>query len=149
MAYSSIDDLLAEFSSEELARLTGDPTGQQINVGRIDYARLNAETVINSYLIGRYSINVPNFMDPALTKLSIDLTVANLFDYFYGRTVVPNTIVWRRMNAMNYLRDLQAGKALLTEVYDSGEFPPAIISNKENTERTFSDEILEQFNDTE
>jgi phage gp36-like protein len=149
MPYSTINDLLAEFNEDELARITGDPTGLQINVARIDYARLNADVVIDSYLIGRYDIVSQVILDPVLTKLSVDLTVSNLFEYFYARTVMPNTIVWRRLNAMSHLRDIQQGKALLVGAYQSGTFPPAIIASKTESQKTFTNEILEQFNEME
>lgn len=49
MPYSKIDDLLNEFNTDELARLNGDPSGQQINVVRVDYARELAEAIIDSH----------------------------------------------------------------------------------------------------
>jgi len=149
MAYSDINDLLNEINADELARLTGDPSGQQINAVRIDWARVMAESVIDSYLVGRWTIQDYNPADTLLKKLSIDLTVYTLYEYAYGRTVIPNTIVWRRMNAMKLLKDLQSGYASLISQHGDVLNPPAIQSNKINTRRTFSDELLDQFNNEE
>jgi len=146
MGYSDINNLLNEINPDELARLTGDPSGQQINAVRIDWARVMAESIIDSYLVGRWTIGDYNPADTLLKKLSIDLTIYTLYEYAFGRSVIPNTIVWRRMNAMKMLKDLQSGYASL--VSQQGEIlsPPSIRSNKININRTFSNELMDQFN---
>jgi len=149
MNYSKVDDLLNEFLPEDLARLTGDPTGQQINMVRVDYARELAEAEIDSYLAGRWLTGIDDPADFLLKKLSVDLTVYNLFQFAYARTVIPNTIIWRRMNAIDLLKKLQTGNIVLVSQYGDGEIPPAIKSNKINEMRTFSNTLLDKFYDEE
>jgi len=145
MPYSKIDDLLNEFNTDELARLTGDPSGQQINVVRVDYARELAEAIIDSHLTGRYLTKQYDPPDTLLKAISVDLTVYNIFQFNYARTVIPNTIIWRRMNAMSLLAKLQKGEICLVSQYGTEDSPPVIRTNKSNVERTFSDTLLDKF----
>ncbi len=145
MPYSDIDDLLKEFKADELAMLTGDPAGQQINVVRVDYARELAEAVINSYLYGRWFAEGEVPPDMLLRKLSVDLTVYNLFEFCYARTEVPTTIIWRRANAFELLKKLQAGDIALISLYGATENPPAIRTNKKYKKRTFDEDLLNKY----
>ena len=56
MAYSIYDDLLFEFSKSELAILTGDPTGTTVDIDRVNFARVSADTMIDTYLWGVYDV---------------------------------------------------------------------------------------------
>lgn len=136
-----------QFDPEELARLTGDPSGQQINVVKIDFARVLAESIIDSYLVGRYNLEEIGMSDAVLTKLSLDLTIYQLFENHYGRTEIPYTIIWRRIHAINLLSDLQAGRAALVSQYANELKPPSIVSNKTTDERTFGSNLLNQFSE--
>ncbi len=149
MAYSKIDDLLDEFNTDDLARLTGDSSGQQINVVRIDYARDLAEAVIDSYLKGRFITGEDNPPDPLLRKISVDLTVYNLFQFNYARADIPNTIIWRRIYAMELLSLLQSGAITLVSQYADDETPPLIRTNNKFNQRTFDDDLLNKFSDKE
>lgn len=145
MAYSSDSDLLKEFSQSELARLTGDSTGQNIDTGRITYARINADAVIDAFLTGRFKTPLTNPIDSIIKKLSVDLTVANLFEYASCRTAVPNTIVWRRINAVKMLKELQSGGMSLSSVSAGTSAPPPIVSNKKESDRIYDDEVWKKY----
>lgn len=145
MAYSTNDDLLNEYSESELAILTGDPTGQTINEDRLDYARNNAEALINAYLYGRFEVPFTGEINPIIKKISVDITVANLYEIAYSRTSVPSTITWRKINAVKMLKDLQAGTVSLTGSNPTVNAPPPFISNKTNSDRIFNDDILDSF----
>jgi len=145
MAYSSDTDLQKEFSDEELARLSGDPTGMTINIERTTYARQNADSIIDAYLHGRYQVPFGDTPDPIINKISIDLTVSNLFDYAYNSSSVPNTIVWRKINAIKMLKDIRAGYISLLNASPGTNAPPPIISSKSGVARTFGDDVLDQF----
>jgi phage gp36-like protein len=145
MAYSLDSDLLKEFKESDLAKLTGDPTGTTVDNSRIAYARINAEALIDSYLSGRYDVPFASPIDPVVAKLSLDLTVANLYDYANHRTSVPNTVVWRKLNAMQLLKEIQRGNVFLnTGVTLSGK-ENAILSNKTEDDKYFTKQLLEQF----
>ena len=145
MSYSKIDDLLNEFNPDDLARLTGDPSGQQINVVRVDYARELAEAIIDAHLTGRYITKQYDPPDALLKAISVDLTVYNIFQFSYARTLIPNTIIWRRMNAMELLIKLQKGEISLDSQYGNEDSPPVIRTNKSNVERTFTETLLDKF----
>lgn len=145
MAYSSDSDLYKEFSESDLAKLTGDSTGNTVNSSRISYAVINADAMIDSYLFGRYSVPFSAPIDPIITKLSVDITVSNLYEYANHRTSIPNTIVWRKLNALRLLKDIQAGVvSIVTEDTSSG-LDNAIVSNKTADDKYFSEAILSQF----
>lgn len=147
MPYSNIEQLMNQFDPEELARLTGDPSGQQINVVKVDFARVLAESIIDSYLVGRYDLAQIGMSDAVLTKLSLDLTIYQLFENHYGRTEIPHRIIWRRIHAIKLLNDLQAGRASLVSQYANELNPPSIVSNKSAAERTFGSDLLNQFSE--
>ncbi|MBI5325026.1 MAG: DUF1320 domain-containing protein [Ignavibacteriae bacterium] len=145
MAYSTIEDLLNEYSESELAVLTGDPTGQTINEDRIDYACGNAEALIDAYLYGRFDVPFTGEINPIIKKISVDLTINNLYEIAYSRTTVPSTITWRKINAVKMLKDLQSGLVSMTGSSPGVNAPPPIISNKTENDEIFDDELLDQF----
>jgi phage gp36-like protein len=147
MAYSSDEDLLKEFSESELAILTGDPTGTTVNTDRTDYARDNADTMINSYLHGRFDVPFTGDINPIIKKISVDLTIALLFEIAYCKTTVPSTVTWRKINAVKMLKDMQAGLVSLTGTSPATDAPPPIISNKHNNKRYFDPNQLSLFDD--
>ena len=146
MGYCTSEDILLEISSADLARLTGDASGQTINYTKIDYAIGNADAVINSFLYGRYPIPFQDVIDPVIRKLSLDLTIANLYEYAYAKTIMPQTIVYRRLNALRMLKDVQAGFVSLLDA-NLGTQPPPLISNKTAEDRLFTEELLNEFID--
>ena len=145
MAYSTNDDLLKEFSTAELAKITGDPTGQQINEERIDNARKNADSTIDSYLYARYAVPFSAPVPDIIVKISVDLTVANLYDYSYRTGTVPATVTWRKITATKQLKDLQAGDMSLPGTNPGTDTVPLIISNKDENSKIFSEGILDKF----
>jgi phage gp36-like protein len=147
MAYSSDDDLLKEFSEQELARLTGDPSGATINTDRTDYARANADALIDSYLYGRQDVPFSEPVNPLINKISNDLTVSNLYDFAYRNSSVPGTVTWRKISAIKLLKDIQVGIVSLIGTTPGTNAPGIIISNKDELDKLFPDEILDEFSE--
>jgi len=145
MAYSSESDLLKEFTATDLARLTGSQESVGYNSEKIAHARANADTIIDAYMHGRYENLIEGGVDPIINKISVDLTVANLFEYSYSRSMVPQTIITRKNAALRLLKELQTGTACLQTAMPGTNAPPPIISNKTGNTRLFSEEKLEQF----
>lgn len=145
MTYSTNDDLLKEITTAELARLTGDRTGQNIDTDKTDYARSNADGLIDAYLYGRYNIPFEGPIDPVIKKLSIDLTISNLYEYYYKNSTIPTTIVWRRLNALKLLKDIQEGCVSLQNLSAGTNAPPPIVCNKSEDDRIFNDDVLDEF----
>lgn len=145
MAYSTDDDLLKEMSQSELAKLTGDSTGAVINTERTAYARTTADTLIDAYLNGRYHTPIAGPVDPLIKKLSIDLTFVNLYEIYYQRSQISQTITFRKLNAIRLLKDIRDGTVQINAKSFTEARPPLILSNKKGTTRMFSDEFLDNF----
>ena len=145
MAYSTNNDLLNEYSQSELAILTGDPAGQTINEDRIDYARSNADALIDAYLYGRFDVPFTDEIYPIIKKISVDITIALLYEIAYSRTTVPSTITWRKINAVKMLKDMQQGFVSIMGTTPAVNAPPPIISNKGEEDEIYDDELLDQF----
>ena len=145
MPYSNDDDLLNEFSLADLSRLTGNTNGTAINPVRTATARANADAIIDSYLHGRYATPFIGTINPLIRKLSVDLTVANLYDQVYSNSSVPSTVTWRKINAVKMLKDLQAGTVTLSTATAGTNAPPPLISNKSEGERLFGEDVLDCF----
>lgn len=146
MSYSIDDDLLFEFSESELAVLTGDPTGSTIDWDRVNFARVNADSTIDTYLWGVY--NVPFIEEPLfplIRKLSVDLTVIFLYEIAYKNSALPNTVVWRRIYAFKMLKDLRDGNIKIMDSTQPLSLENTILSNKSGVQRIFSDDVLDKF----
>jgi phage gp36-like protein len=146
MAYSSIDDILKEMSQSELARLTGDPQGQVIDEERVNSAIFYADTLIDASLIARYDVPFEAEIDPIITKLSLDLAIANLYEFAFSKSSIPLTVYKRKQNAMDLLKELQRGNINLLTANPGTNTPPIILSNKSNSARIFDDDTMDLFN---
>lgn len=147
MAYSTINDILSEMSQSELARLTGDPQGEEINEERVNSAIFYADTLIDASLIGRYDVPFEGDVDPLISKISLDLSLGNLYEFAYSKTAIPLTIYKRKQNAMDLLKELQHGKVNLLTSAPGTSSPPLIVSNKSKVKRIFDDDKLNIFSD--
>ncbi len=146
MGYSTDADLLLEFSESELAILTGDPTGTTIDQDRVDFARLNADRTIDTYLWGVYNVPfVEEAVTPLIRKLSVDLTIVYLYEIAYKNSSLSNAIVWRRIYAFKMLKDLRDGKITIIDIEHGTNPPETILSNKTDNQRIFSDDVLDKF----
>lgn len=145
--YSTLADIYLEIHEPDLARLTGDSNGVVVDMERVHHAIQMADAVVDSYLYGRYEVPFEVPIDPTITKVSVDLAMANLYDYAYADSGIPNTIVWRRINALRFLKDLQEGKATLRFTNPTLNASPPIISNKSLEDRYFSDDLLDNFSE--
>lgn len=140
--YTTLAELLKEFTPEELARLTGDPSGANIDQTRINYAIENACNMIDSFLRERF--NVPFLPVPAMIKfIANELTIANLYEYFNHNGFVPPTIAKRKSYAMYLLRQVQNGDLQLDKT--ENQHRPILISNKERNNRLFDTDFLDNF----
>lgn len=145
MAYSKDEDLLKEMSESELAKLTGDPAGEEINTERTSYARSLADTLIDAYLNGRYYTPVSEPVDPLIIKLSIDLTFVNLYEIHYQRSQISQTVTFRKLNAIRLLKDIREGIVHINAKAYSDTKPPIITTNREGKERKFPEHLLKKF----
>lgn len=140
MAYSSDSDLTKEISSAELAKLTGDPSGVMIDTNRTAHSRANADAIIDAYLSGIYTVPFTDTVPTIIKKLSIDLTLSNLYENAYQLSSVPYTMVVVKANAIRLLKDIQKGYAAVIGREKLSPAASPVISNKDASTRQF-DEI--------
>lgn len=145
MAYSSNLDLLNEMAPEELAKLSGSPGGGLIDPDRTDYARSNADALIDAYLWGRYPVPFEAPIDPLIKRISCDLTMVYLYEYAYQGSIVPSSILQRKLLAIAMLKDLQRGKISLMGYTNGSNAPAVIICNKDSDDRLFFKNLLEEY----
>ncbi len=144
--YSTYDDLLIEFSEAELAKLTGDPTGMSIDYDRVDYARTSADTTIDSYLWGVYDVPFDaEPIYPLIRKMSVDLTIAYLYEIAYKNTTLPSQVLWRKLNAIRTLKDMRDGNITIMDLERVKSPPPKVIAKKSDGDRIFSSNLLNKF----
>jgi len=142
MAYSELTDYMTEMAHDDLARLTGNPTGQAHNVARLVYAIEISDNEIDAFLKGRYQVP----FDPLprlINSISISLTFANLYTITYPRTMLPMNISNRRDNAYDILKKLQTGEMVLERGNPSQSSPPPIFSNKTNVTKPLKSLIID------
>ena len=103
MSYSSISSLGKEFSSTELAKLSGDPDGVVINEERINAFIAKADTAIDSFLGNCYSVPFEGLPPALIQSISTDLTVYFLYQSAMAKTGVPLAILERKESALKSL----------------------------------------------
>ncbi|MEI6091946.1 MAG: phage protein Gp36 family protein [bacterium] len=113
MNYSTNDDILLEISEEDLAKLTGDTTGMTVDYDQIEAARNSSDELITSYLSNGYTIT-ESFVNPLVTKISVDLTIAALYEQAKKNTMMPETIALRKKNALSILERIRKGEILIS-----------------------------------
>ncbi|QLH54990.1 MAG: hypothetical protein CH6_4517 [Candidatus Kapaibacterium sp.] len=140
--YTNLNEILLEFSPEELARITGDPSGVTIDQNRVQYAIDNAKDVIDSFLRSRYP--TPFDVVPSLVNfIARELAIANLYEYYNHNGFLPPTIAKRKSYAMYLLRQIQEGNLQLDNI---GNFVrPTVVVNKMPENRLFNDDLLDSF----
>lgn len=112
MAYTSISDLLVEFSVPELAKLSGDPSSTTINESRINLFCDMAAVEIDVTLFALYSFPLEN-APPIIKNISYELTVYFIYSSYYKNSEIPDQIKWRRINANSLLKMIKRGEILI------------------------------------
>lgn len=105
--YSALDDIKKLLPEETIIQLTDDDGIGTVNQGRVDEAIIQADSEIDSYCGGRYS--VPFATVPGIVKkISVDIAIYNL----YSRRVeeIPKTRDDRYKNAIRQLEYISKGQ---------------------------------------
>lgn len=139
--YFTNQDLAAELTTVNLTRVTG---GDTIDYDVVNNARANAEALVNSYLNGRYPVPFEGEIDPIVKKISIDLAIVNLYENDRITGILPDTVKYRRNNAIALLEKLQKGDIIMQNYAASKNAPPAIYSNAKE-KRIFNKDLLDDF----
>ena len=112
MNYITINDLLIEFSTQELAKLTGDSTGNHINTNRIELAIKQAQSEVDAYLSDNYILPLSNLPD-LIKYLTYELTVYNIYSQYYKNSEITEQVKWRRLNSLSILKQLKNNEIII------------------------------------
>ena len=106
MAYCAVDDIKALLPEADLLALCDDENLGSIEQTRVDEAIAQADAEIDSYCGGRYGVPITP-VPPVLKKLSVDITIYNL----YSRIVqtMPEVRSDRYRNAIKQLEGVAKG----------------------------------------
>ena len=139
MPYISTNDLLTQISSNDLAKLCGDPTGANIDEIKVGAAIASADSLINAYLSGRYAIS-ESTNEHLIKHISTELTIFNLYSYKYVNSFVPSEILSRKLDAIKLLDDIYRGKIIINSIERINR-----IHSNQSGNKYFRDENLEEF----
>lgn len=147
--YCQITDILKTLPKKELVNLTNDENRELSAIDlesdsdpvvvRVNQAITDADSEINSYLQGRYSVPlnpVPNL----IKKISCDLAIYHLFTRRF-REEIPYSEVYKSRLAQ--LKLIQSGQMVLdvAQVQSSGIY----ATNKTSEDRVFTKSLLDQY----
>lgn len=106
-AYCTQSDLETRFGAEEILELTDRDADDVMDAGVLDVVIADASATIDSYIAKRYDLPLPQ-VPPVLTKVACDIARYNLHGDLPTDTVSDNY-----KQAINFLRDISSGKAVL------------------------------------
>ena len=143
MAYSVQADVLKLMSKDSLIHLSNDSEyADVIDTDNLTQAIADADALINDYLRARYTVALTSVPD-TVKKISIDLAIFNLWSR-RPETVMPESVILRKTDALQYLKDVQAGKVML-ETTERGSDPRYYVPSKVTTDQEFTDAELDTF----
>lgn len=128
MAYIVQADLLAQLSNAQLIQLTDDAKTGSVDAAKVTQGITDAEAEINGFLATRYSTPVAAPVPDLIKKLSIDVTIYNLYR---RRQRIPQDVRQAYEDAIKKLE--QIAKGLITLGID----PPPAESSKATQGETF------------
>lgn len=148
MAYSTLDDIKRLTSYETLLQLCDDDQVGDIVVSPPNTAYQNvvqaieqADNVIDSYIGGRYEL--PLESTPAsVADCSANFALCNLFDR-RRELDVPEGVEARRKRFMDWLKDIQAERAVIPELHAAKSASSKV--DKTADDRMFTDTVLDQY----
>jgi len=147
--YSTLNDLKTLQTEEHLLQLADDiEAGAFVTIApfnqpyvAVTQAILDADTIINSYLSGRYSVPVADPVPPIIRQISVNLALCNLY-YRRRELDVPEGIAKRQKDYMKILTDIKTERANIPELSSSVIAPAAFLVSKTSADHVFSDDLL-------
>jgi len=137
MSYCVLDDLKKQVSDQVLIALTDDD-GLEIKQAIIDSAINDADAEINGYARTQYDVPFNPVPPDIIRKLSVDITLYNLFSRRGFDKEKEANIIDRYNNAVRFLKDLAKGTVTIGVTTSSGSglptpAPPIGMSFESNT----------------
>ncbi|MCG7851453.1 MAG: DUF1320 domain-containing protein [Methanosarcinaceae archaeon] len=138
MAYSNIDDLKKYMRADIIRQLTDDNNTGEIDELVVDDVILQADTMIDSFLRGRYPVEITVVEDvPAMIcDLSTKLAAYNL----YRRNLIltlPESIAKDYKFCVDMLKQIQVGTI---SPFPSASEPAIFVTNKVAADKQYSPE---------
>lgn len=151
MAYCTLDDLKKLISVQTLLQLTDDEGigSFVVDPPNLPYlvvlqAITDAETLINSYLGGRYTVPVTKVpVPPMIVQIAQNLALCNLYDRKRDLDL-PEGIKYRRDRHIGFLKDIGNEKAEIPELENTeADIGPApYLVSKDEGDVEFPDTLL-------
>jgi phage gp36-like protein len=129
MAYCTLTDLKNTIPEEQLKQLSDDSDVDTIDVEKVTESIRKADTVIDGYCRGRYSVPLVTVPE-AIRNVSIGLSLYYLFSRSLMLTM-PDSIKEMYAEAMRVLKDIQAGRF---SPFEATEEPAFFGTNKVDTD---------------
>lgn len=140
--YCTIDDIKKQVQESTLIEITDDSLSGQINTYMVDETILYAETLIDGYLRGRYTLPLQSL--PEIVKvIAIDLSIYRLYSRRF-HTDMPDSINDKYKNSIKLLEQIQKG--IVSLGIETVGTPPELgeyKTNKTYQDRIFTKELLD------
>jgi phage gp36-like protein len=144
MPYCTFNDIKDQIPEANIIQLTDDEGFGVVNQARVDKAISTADSIIDGYLRGRYSL--PLSTVPELIKtIAIDIAIFKLYERRL-ELEMPEAMMARYKNALKMLEQIQKGLIKLgIESPDTGPGQGHYKTNKTAGDRLFNKSLLERF----
>lgn len=109
---------------------------------RLDQARINADEMIDVYLISHRTVPIPEPVPGAIRKLSVDLTIYHLYERRM-RDNIPDGIEKIFKANIATLKELQRGTIRASD--DPKPEAAQFATNKRASDRVFNRDLLDRF----
>lgn len=140
--YCTLDDIKKQVQEATLVEITDDNLSGQINTDVVDETILYADTLIDGYLRGRYTLPLQTL--PEIVKvIAIDLAIYRLYSRRF-HTDMPESIKDKYKNSIKLLEQIQKG--IVSLGIETVGTPPELgeyRTNKTYQDRIFTQELLD------
>lgn len=114
MAYTTTQRIIDAITLQSLIHLTDDTNQDAVGAAVVDAAITSADTLIDTYLGGRYAIPVAAPVPDVIVKISTDLTIYNLYLRRFDANEDALKVARKRYeDALDLLKRISAGQIVL------------------------------------
>lgn len=141
MPYCTLNDIRAQLPESNIVQLTDDEGFGVIDQLRVGMAISVADSIINGYLGGRYTLPLETVPD-LIKTIAIDITIYKLYERRL-ELEMPESMLNRYKNAVRLLEYIQKGTVSI-DVQEEGEEAGYYKTNKTLDDRMFDKAKLSQ-----
>ena len=141
MPYCSITEIRKRCPELTLIQLTDDNNSGQINSDIITTAILDADAIINSYIMDRYLTPLPQTNDLIL-KIAVNLALYFIYSRRYDDTI-PAEVKNQFEESVNMLRDISEGRLKLKNMPRNNSSDT--LCSKDEYDTVFSENYLNNY----